>query len=174
MIRGRKAVVEQLVGFVLAFLILMFAWFVIKVAITVSSQADVLGEAGESIGVTEQYQGIAIKNLELKVREVPGSANCDYTLISFLRSYSKSGLTPAEMLSTSLIDFKNSTDSWFELNYMRGNTRTLGWQIELIKQSSNVPVMTTGKIATLNPKFTCTQTVPTPGENYKVKLWLEY
>jgi len=150
---SKKAVIEQLAGFIFAFLILIFAWVFLKVALAAG-----VGKADLSFTAT--------------ANDLPGSVPCDYVLLNFLRSDSGKGLTPAEMLSTSLIDFKSSADDWFTMNYTRGNPRQRGWQIEVSQDEA--PLLTTGKISAINSALSCTQLVPTFKNDYLVRLWLEY
>lgn len=148
--------IEQMMGFVIAFLILMFAWLFIKVAI-----AAHVSEAATSFDV------LAV--------DTPGSAACNYALLNFLRSTGNKSLSPAEMLQISVADFSKYTWDWFEMNYTRGNPRMRGWQIEVSKKDA--PLIVAGKEKFVaSDGFDCTQFVPSANEaeNYAVKLWLEY
>lgn len=154
--KSKKAVIEQMMGFVLAFLILVFLWIFLKVVFAVPG----FGKA--ELGFTAT------------AKDMPGSPTCDYVLLNFLRSGSDTELSPAEMLSTSILDFKAYADEWFALNYTRGNPRLRGWQIVVSSKNTDVPLLTTGKITTLNSKFSCAQLVPTFKDDYLVRLWLDY
>lgn len=155
MIFSKKAVLGQLMGFVLAFLGIVLIWLFIRV------------------GFAAQMSQSELKNVNIIAEDMPHSVVCDYALLNFLRSEGNNSLSPAEMLSTSITDFKSYADYWFDIQYKRGNMRKRGFQMEVMQ--NQIPAITTfSQKFVPREEFSCIQTVPAIKGNYDVKLWLDY
>jgi len=159
-IHGKKAVVDMMMEFVIAVVILMIVWLLIKVAIAMPnalSRADI-----DATGTFESAQV---------------SITCDYWLMNFLRAENPDGMTYADLLSYAVDNpdykkkFETQAGNYFTENYKRG-LPLLRWAVSA-ETSAFVPIASVSS-GGRTPMLKCSQKTASLKGPIAVTLGVDY
>ncbi len=158
--RNKRAVIDMLVEFVIAVVILLVVWLVISVAMAL------------------QVGHVAQKNVNAQLVSPDRSFACDYWLMNFLRAEDPDGFVYSDALSLAKSDevmktkFIISATDYFDKNYRRGRN-LLRWQINA-ETSASQPILSAGYSDKKLPRQ-CSQKIVVKGEPpIKVTMGVDY
>ena len=156
-IRGRRAEIDMLVEFVLAVVLIMVVFLVIKVA------------QAASFGGTNP-KGTVI------VESVSESIPCNYWLMNFLRAKNPAGDVFSDLLSLAKTSedkekFKAAATDYFEKNYKRAY-RLERWQLKA-ETLAATPILSVGYQDKRLPRL-CSQKIVSKEGPIKVTLGVDY
>lgn len=155
---NKRGVIEDMVAFLVAFIILSIIFLFVLVASASFASSEV--------------------NLNLVLDEDTGSKVCDQDLLNYLRAATSSGIRFSQLISFAEInsESKNNliteTNAFFE-DYKRGDFTKEKWLLHVSKD--NVPIVKTGELQVAEGDDSCKQYVPSLKDGkLVVTLGVEY